>query len=80
MPDDTKREEEILEKLSEAVRTGWASKHPLTEKQRAGVREALQKQSKDRELSQDERRKRAEEQQKRILEESKKSQERTQSR
>lgn len=76
MPDETKREEIVLEKLSAVVRKGWAEKHPLTQRHLSVVRNALEK---GKTLSQEERRKMAVEKVKKLAEELKQGQERTQS-
>jgi hypothetical protein len=80
MPEDTNREERALEKLSEAVRSGWAEKHPVSEKARLAVRSALQREEKEKKRSIEERRKKAEEKQRQLLEEMKQTQERGRSR
>jgi len=70
MPDDTTNEEELLEKFSHAVREGWAQRHPLTEQQRGLVRGAVEKQLReDKDLSPEERRKKAEKERLKQMEE-----------
>lgn len=75
MPENTAREEAQLEKLAKAVRTGWAKRHPLSEKHRGVVRGAVRRQWEEY-LSPEERRKKAEELRRRMEEEQKR--ERTQ--
>lgn len=70
MPNDTAPEEEKFAKLESAVRKGWAKRHPLTSQQRNFFRAELKKQlTEDKDLSQEERRKKAEKRQKELMQE-----------
>ncbi len=77
VPDDTAKEEAKLEKLAQAAQAGWAKRHPLTEKHRTLVQDAVRKQW---DLSPEKRRQKAEKTRQEIAQAQQSKQEQGQSR